>query len=164
MNNEHTRQRRNEHENLIKIRFPLSESDREDGVAAEYLWAEPIGNHSYRIDNIPFFVYGISLDDVVRAIYIEGCLEFQNVIRHNGHSTYRVILEDTISISQESGGLQSLLKRLEVIGCSRELAKARLIAIDVPTTTDIFVVYKILEDGEEQGIWSFEEAHCGHPV
>ena len=37
-----------------------------------------------------------------------------------------------------------------------------LLAVDVPPDTDINVVYTLLDKGEKDGIWSFEEGHCGH--
>ena len=37
----------------------------------ETLWARQIGPERYRIDNIPFFVYGVSLGDVVEARWRE---------------------------------------------------------------------------------------------
>lgn len=40
----------------------------------------------------------------------------------------------------------------------------RLFAIDVPPEADIHGVYSMLEDGEREGAWDFEEGHCGHPM
>ena len=29
--------------------------------------------------------------------------------------------------------------------------------------SDVFGVYRILQEGNEGGVWTFEEAHCGNP-
>ncbi|MEL7521275.1 MAG: hypothetical protein AAGJ80_06605, partial [Cyanobacteria bacterium J06553_1] len=56
-------------------------------------------------------------------------------------------------------------------GCSYESGtekmsdgKKILYAIDVPTETDVYEVYDILEEGEEKDVWVFEEGHVGHPL
>lgn len=145
-----------------KIRFPLGEIDCASGVEAENLWAEAIDEYRYRVDNIPFYVYGVSLNDVVHAINCDGQLLFQDVALHCGHSTYRVILvNDSDALNPR---VVALWTQLHALGCARELAKARVMAIDVPPSTNIYDVYAILERGEDQGIWSFEEGHCGHSV
>lgn len=146
----------------VRVRFPLSAEDRSFGVDAENIWAERVGHNSYRIDNIPFYVYGISLDDVVRAIERDGHTVFEAVLLHGGHSTYRVLVQDDAGF--ESPAFQSRQELLRQLGCSFEVAKRRWIAIDVPPKTDIFAVYKELEQGEQQGVWTFEEAHYGHKV
>jgi hypothetical protein len=79
---------------LTKIRFALPDEDQAAGVEAENLWAAVLEGSRYRIDNIPFYVYGVSLDDVVRAEEIGGRLVFREVISRGGHSTYRVLVKD----------------------------------------------------------------------
>ncbi len=145
-----------------KIRFPLSDSDRAAGVAAENLWADAVEGDRYRIDNIPFYVYGVSLNDTVRAADHDGQLVFQEVVMHGGHSTYRVIFGNDSDILKPQA--VALWEQLQALGCTREIAKARVFAIDVSPSTNIYDVYGILQGGEEQGIWSFEEGHCGHAV
>jgi hypothetical protein len=147
---------------LTKIHFALSAEDMDMGVEAENLWAASLGDGRYRIDNIPFYVYGISLNDVVRAEETDGRLLFRSVVSHGGHSTYRILVKDSAGF--DDTGFTSLWRVLEELGCAREIAKRRWIAIDVPPATDVFSVYKILDAGEEQGIWTFEEGHCGHSI
>ena len=36
--------------------------------------------------------------------------------------------------------------------------------MDVPDATDICEVYKILEEGQKDGVWMFEEGRVGHPL
>jgi len=146
---------------LVKINFPLPAEDQAQGVEAENLWAEPLGSNRFRIDNVPFYVYGISSEDVVVANELEGRLRFQEVASRGGHSTYRVLVKDPAGY--ESEGFRKLWARLRELGCSYEVAKRRWITIDVPPDTDVFVVYRILEEGAANEVWTFEEAHCGNP-
>jgi Domain of unknown function (DUF4265) len=145
---------------LVKVHFPLPPDDQAQGVSAENLWAVPLGESYFQIDNIPFYVYGISVKDVVLADQIEGRLSFREVMTRGGHSTYRVLVKN--QSGYEDHGFQRLWTKLSELGCSHEVAERRWIAIDVPPDTDICQVYRLLEDGEAQGIWTFEEAHCAH--
>ena len=146
----------------VKIHFELSAEDRASGVDAENLWAEELGSGKFKIDNIPFYAYGIALGDIVLAGQVDGRLTFKEVIAHSGHSTYRILVKDDSGF--ESDPFKGLSQRLQELGCEYEVAKRRWIAIDVPPATDVFTVYKLLESGEEQDLWTFEEGHCGHRV
>lgn len=147
---------------LKKIHFALPADDQALGVEAENLWAAALGSNEYRIDNIPFYVYGISLNDVVRAEETKSRLVFGEVVSRSGHSTYRVLIRDSAGIN--SASFKGRWRALEELGCTCEIAKRRWVAIDVPPEADVFSIYRFLEAGEEQGIWTFEEGHCGHQV
>ena len=115
----------------------------------------------FRIDSVPFYVYGVSSEDVVVANEVEGRLRFQEVATRGGHSTYRVMVNDPAGY--ESEAFQRLWARLRELGCIYEVAKRRWITIDVPPDSDVFAVYRTLEAGAADGVWTFEEAHCGNP-
>jgi hypothetical protein len=59
---------------------------------------------------------------------------------------------------------QRAWRPLQNLGCTYEVGDRRLFAVDVPQDADIHHVYALLETGEADGIWDFEEGHCGHPV
>jgi hypothetical protein len=147
---------------LVRICFPLSEEDSQDGVDAENLWSEDRGDGSYVIDNIPFYAYEISNGDLVSARVADGRLLFDKVLERGGHSTYRVLIKDPAGF--ESDGFRRLWGSLQALGCYHEVAKCRSVTVNVPKLSDSDAVYKILELGEEENVWTFEEAHCGHPV
>lgn len=150
-------------DNLVKIFFEL-------GDATESVWAEPVSGDSstFVIRNTPFFAKGVSfLDTVIADIDKDrdDVFIFSRAKKGSGHSTYRIIIE------QISKTFLSYWKKLEKLGCSYESASYEtsegdkiLYAIDVPALTDIYAVYTILEKGEKNGIWIFEEGHCGHPL
>jgi hypothetical protein len=127
----------------------------------ETVWARPIGDGLFVIDNVPFFAYDLSLGDKVYARPTgEPVLEYSGVAERGGHSTYRVVLADGGDRTQA----EEYWQKLRAIGCDREVATSRLWAFDVPPAADVFDVYHVLEAGEAKGIWEFEEAHVGHDV
>lgn len=55
-------------------------------VGYENLWATRIKENHYRIESIPFFIYGISLGDIVKAsLNDEGELQFAKVVKPSKH-------------------------------------------------------------------------------
>jgi Domain of unknown function (DUF4265) len=144
----------------VKVRFTLAPEDRAYGVDAESLWAEIVSDGRYRIDNIPFYVYDVSLGDTVGGDLVDDRIACPEVLERGGHSTYRVLVKHDAGF--ESKSFTDFWRELERLGCSYEVAKRCWIAIDVPPATDVFAVYRILETGENDGAWSFEEGHCGH--
>jgi hypothetical protein len=145
---------------LVKVRFPLPPEDSAHGVEAENLWAANLGDGRYRIENVPFYAYGISYHDEVSAAMSDDRLTFLDVKARSGHSTYRVLVKNPDGF--ESENFTRAWEALGTLGCSFEVARRRWIAIDVPEGTDVFAVYRLLEVGEAEGVWTFEEAHCGH--
>lgn len=144
-------------EDLVKVLFQL-EPDAWHGSATETLWAERVDQRRFRLRNVPFFAFGVSVEDVVFARDAEGLLEFDGVSIRGGHSTYRIITKATAS--PES--VKQRWQELEQLGCTFEQGPGRLKAIDVPPRADIYKVYPLLEQGEHEGVWEFEEGHCGH--
>jgi hypothetical protein len=133
---------------------------RREPIGTESMWAEVCGGGRYRLRNSPFYAYGVSFLDVVVAEHLEGQLTVTRIILRGGHSTYRLKLAD--ATTQEE-----FLRRwavIEALGCNYEGGNRRLYAVDIKPEADIHAVYRELERGENEGVWIFEEAHCGHAV
>jgi hypothetical protein len=146
------------HEELVKIIFNLPAKD--GPIASESLWAERLGSNLYRLRNVPFYLYGVSEQDIVRAEENDGRLTAAGIIDRGGHSTYRIFLPEQSSEEQFARDWIPL----QELGCTYERATRRLVAIDVPPHTDVYAVYDVLERGEKDRRWEFEEGHCGHPL
>jgi hypothetical protein len=152
---EHVRRERD----LEKVLFQL-DPGAWHGSATEMLWAERVDQQRFRLRNVPFFVFGVSVEDVVFARPAEGIYEFEGVSIRGGHSTYRII-------TRAAGSAESFEQKwqvLEQLGCTYEQGPGRLRAVDVPPRANIYKVYELLEQGEHEGVWEFEEGHCGHPL
>ena len=146
-------------EGLVKLTFPLDPQEWH-GSATETLWAEPLAAGEYRLRNTPFYAHGISAEDVVFAREEDGRLWFAGVARHGGRSTYRLIPSAGVAPAH----LGEHWDPLQRLGCSYEEGPGRLLAVDVPPEADIQAVYELLELGEQEQLWEFEEGHCGHPL
>ena len=74
-------------ENYQKILFRLKK-DADDYPPDDWesLWASETGLNLYSIDNIPFFVRGVSLNDTVSAEERDGELHFKRVENFSDHS------------------------------------------------------------------------------
>jgi hypothetical protein len=145
----------------IKVLFELNRD--EDGyppVEVEQLWAEPLGTHRYRIDNVPFFVKGISCQDIVEAVADSaGELRYRSLITASARSTLRVIVfrnsPDTRPIVDRVADLR---RHLEQTGCSTELSYLPgLVAVDVDRSS-LEGVIQFLIRGEQADLWEYEEA------
>ena len=149
--------------NLVKISF-AGPHLRDTGVGTESVWAEPLGGDRYRIRNSPFYAYGFSFLDVVHAHSGLDDAPFPIVtepIVRSGHSTYRLVLKAAVDQNEQ---FQRAWAPLQAAGCSFEASGDRLLAVDVPPQADIFTVYRLLEEGENAGVWGFQEGHCAHDV
>lgn len=147
---------------MVKVLF---DTDRKawHRMTAERLWATPVGISLYRLENSPLYAYGVSYWDIVVARQdAEGDLHFSAVHERGGHSTYRVVLEGSAS----KADFERYWMRMERLGCTYESSRdpENAFSIDVPPKSDVHAVYALLEKGEREGVWEFEEGHCGHPL
>jgi hypothetical protein len=139
----------------LRIQFGLNPKEGH-GYETERLWGEPLGNDEFRILNSPFFVFGVSSEDVVKARAQGDDYHFEKVVRRGGHSTYRIFLQKrTIHDPQ----FKEYWNELAKLGCTFENANDRLLVVDVPPGADVSEVYGALQRGEAEGIWVFEEGH-----
>jgi Domain of unknown function (DUF4265) len=143
-------------EGMVKVIIKL-EKDEDDYPPAdcESLWAMPVADGLFRIDNIPFFARGIAWGDVVSVSPEEGALYYKAVVRPSGHSTLRLIIYDV----EQVPAVLELLSKWE---CSSERSHIPgLIAVDVPPTVSLPELKQFLEEGESQERWGYEEACLG---
>ncbi len=122
----------------------------------ENLWAQPLGNDRYQLDNTPFFAVGVSLGDVVHAIDDGNRRVFHALSAPSGHSTLRVVIGDPST-------LIPLRTRLAELGCASELSHIpNLIAIDVPPASSLAAVRAYLDEGQARAKWEYETSAIRH--
>lgn len=145
---------------LVRVLFELAPDGDDPNwppSTAEAMWAEPTGVDCALLRNIPFYVRGVAYDDLIllklKRAGGDDALTFYHVIQHRGHSTYRVILQS----AEDPVVFELWWKRLADIGCWYERANSALVAIDVPRGVDVHKAYQVLQRGEAEGVWSFEE-------
>lgn len=107
--------------------------------------------------NSPFFAFGVSYQDVVEAEQDGEIYRFRKVLERSGRSTYRVILQGERTI-KDSEFLERW-RPFHDAGCTYESANNKYIAVDMPPAIDVHHLYHLLQEGEDAGIWVFEEGH-----
>ena len=100
--------------NHVKIRFPLEQDELGyPPESSETMWAVPLEDGRYIIDNIPFYAKLISDGDIVSAINLDGDLTFDKVLELSRNCTIRIVMLD------DSDGSE-VRKLLEEMGCKVE--------------------------------------------
>lgn len=111
-------------------------------VGYENIWAMPLGDGTYRLENPPFFVYDVSLDDVVSAMPNEdGLPQFLTVVKRSGNRTLRARSKVLIGDSARRSDIGNHLRNM---GCVVEEHRERLLAINVPQDVDLAMVTSYL--------------------
>jgi hypothetical protein len=145
-------------EGLIRIRVPLDRAPGERGPEDDLVWGEPLGGDRYRLESCPFFAYGLSRDDVIRAGErdADGAPLLEHVVEKGGHRTLRVALDADATL--DSPAVQELLDGLVALGCTHETLRPKIVAIDLPPQVDVAAVVLHLEALARTGLLLWEWA------
>lgn len=141
----------------VRVRFLLvADADGWPPVTSEGLWAEPLGDDEFRIDNTPWFVRNLAADDVVRALAgSDDVLWAVEKVRWSGRMTVRVIPRQDGPLE---GSLHAVLDSFAAYGVLGEgTEQYRMVALDIPPECDVRAVKSLLYNGETDGRWYFEE-------
>lgn len=121
---------------MVKVKLTSPDGD------VETLWATPVGEDRYKLENSPFFAYGVSWLDVVEAREDAlGQLAMTRVVEKSGHRTVRLILDDGDAPLTEADGV---VERLQTLGCSYEGYNRRYLSLDIPPGANFDVVVDAL--------------------
>jgi Domain of unknown function (DUF4265) len=86
-----------------------------DGTV-ETLWAVRVTPDRFRLDNLPFYAYGVSLGDIVEGEeYVPGMYDLVKVVEPSGNRLMRVILAADAKANTAAGKL--VIDRLHALGC-----------------------------------------------
>jgi|SRR5579884_3026055 len=134
-----------------KVVFPLDEGP------AETMWADQVGDALYKIDNIPWFAYGVSLDDVISVRYVDGDPRpyFDRVVVSSGKVTYRVTFTEHLPHGTriEADALLEKIKSLAEASSRYSVDYVALVASAAASRSDI---ESLLDNGECLGFWDWE--------
>jgi hypothetical protein len=145
-------------EGLVRIRVSLDRAEDEQGPAEDWLWAESLGSGRYRVESCPFLAYGISRDDVVHAAEPpERAPELEDIVEKGGHRTLRVALDEVLDL--RAAQVQRLLARILELGCTHEVLRSNILAIDLPPEVDVARVAELLQGAVRQGslVWEWAD-------
>lgn len=108
-------------------------------VDSEGIWASPLGDDNYRIENVPWFAQGTAIGDVVSAVEHQGARWVMNGMRRSGHLTVRVAHPDPAAV----------LDAFADLGVRGESAAPayRIAALDIPPGADLRAIVARLRAG-----------------
>lgn len=134
-----------------KVLFRVPDGDGGDGAIVETLWAESLGDDRYKLDNVPFYAYDVSWNDIVLAPFneAESMPTFEAVVVRAGHRTVRVKFETPTMPGNAADGI---LTQLVALGCSYEGASKHYLAVDIPPEVDAEQVFAYLA-GQSVAEW-----------
>lgn len=124
----------------VKVVFDLAGHEH---VASESLWARPLPDGTFELDNVPFFVRAIACGDVVETEQRDGCHWFVRVARLSGNSTVRFFFDDA------GLDLTEAMRPFRELGCGWEggqggVRGAQSAAVHVPAAVDFAKVYTLV--------------------
>jgi Domain of unknown function (DUF4265) len=147
---------------LFKLILPLGDNAWH-GFESETVWVQGLSDRTLLLRNSPFFAKGLSNLNVVDAKVENNELVFAGVRSKGGHSTYRLMVGNAVSDTR----FQERWKELAALGCTYESFSGvdlKLYTVDVPPASNVEAIYVVLQAGERNGIWDFEEGHFAGPV
>jgi hypothetical protein len=141
----------------VRLIVPLDPDVGGEGPEDEWLWAEPLGSGRFRVESSPFFAYGLSHDDVVRAPDDEPTPRLADVERKSGHRTLRIAFDLGWDIGQAE--VQQFLDELLAMGCTYEAMPPQLVSLDVPPDVDVAAVVGRLQGRSREGalVWEWAD-------
>lgn len=143
-------------EQPTKLLFRLEKDD--DGewppVDIESVWAAKQADGTLILRNTPFFASGVSNNDTVSAVEVDGELWFDRVVKRSGHGTIRVVVYEA-----SENGTQHYIRSVRKFGCEAELSHLdNLFAVDLLPDADITGLLHFLQAEHEAEHIDYEES------
>jgi hypothetical protein len=116
---------------LVKIVIDLPDGDM--GIYGEGVWAKPLGNDLYQVENSPWHSREINYQDIVRALAPAADKKpvVQAIVSRSGHRTIHIVL---LPAGEEQRDV--VLQRMRELGATWEGANSKLFAIDFAPEVD----------------------------
>lgn len=142
-----------------RVTFELQEDDSGyPPVSSERLWAKPLPNGNFKLDNIPFYASGVSTGDEVEADQVDGELIFRRVAIASGNSTFRILPIDVATNT-------TIRNDLAALGCRSEFNQhVGVIAVEIPESLRIQPFLDYIVDAQNAGLIDIEEGALRHQI
>lgn len=141
-----------------KVLFRLEQDENGYPPASvEGLWTQAVAG-GYRVDSIPFHVYGIAPGDIISIRHEGDQPWFDALHQSTGASVFRVVVKPPETVEQVHATLTEF-------GCACEVEKAvRMLAVELPATQSVDTLLYYLLTQREAGILDFEEGVLRHAI
>ncbi|MBW1296375.1 DUF4265 domain-containing protein [Aquimarina litoralis] len=123
-------------------------------IGGESFWATPLGNDLFRLENVPFYAYGLNFHDVVKATSDSDELipEIRELVELSGHRTFRVFFEKSIDRQNQ----ETILDSMKELTISYERANGIFFSLDMQPNGNYQDVFDRLDELEKENILGFE--------
>lgn len=123
-------------------------------IGGESLWATPLGNDLFRLENIPFYAYGLNFQDIVKTASKSDAQipEIQVLIEFSGHRTFRVFFKQGIDQPKQ----EEVLKSMQELTISYEQANDIYFSLDMQPNGNYQAVFDRLAELEQENGLGFE--------
>lgn len=140
-------------ENEFSKYMEVAVHQEEDGEALkETLWALPVREKVFSLENVPFEIYYHAVGDLVEAEIQDGSWVVQQILQPSGHSVVRVIV-----VAQDH--FLKVKNHLASLGCESEMVAAELLlAVDIPLKVSFQEIETWLEQEAEMERLDYEVA------
>lgn len=124
------------------------------GFGGESVWAEPLGEDRYRLENVLFYAYGLNYHDVVlaKSPTPDRKPEVISVVEASGHETLRVLFKGDPPEHEQT----PYLDEIRSFGVDIERSSSIHLALDIPPSSDLSAVRDRLDEWTERGIVEYE--------
>jgi hypothetical protein len=140
---------------MSKTRMTFTLEKDEDGYPPddyETIWVEDLGGSKYRVDNIPFYVRGVSPDDVVEGERHGDILEYHKTLTRSDISVLRIVFF-------KGERVYSVLGKLVNEGCRWEESHlSSLYSVEMPASASWNRLKTFLDNEALGGVLDYEEA------
>ncbi len=123
-------------------------------IGGESMWATPLGDDLFKIENVPFYAYGLNFHDIVRAIpdSDEHIPEVRELVELSGHRTFRVFFQKHISRDKQ----EEILDSLKGLTVSYERSNEIYFSLDLQPEGNYQAVFDKLDEFMERDLLGFE--------
>lgn len=123
-------------------------------TGGESFWATPLGNNLFRLENVPFYAYGLNFHDVVKATSESDELipEILELVELSGHRTFRVFFEKSIDRQKQ----EEILNSMKDLTISYERANGIYFSLDMQPKGNYQAVFDRLDELEKENVLGFE--------
>jgi Domain of unknown function (DUF4265) len=130
---------------------------RIDEGPAETMWADLLADGTYRLGNIPLFAYGINLGDTFTATFFEGDERpyLDRVTHRSGNRTFRITLGEDLP-TDAARRLQEIRTALDEVSSGHSSYGPDYLVYNVAPGKQRTDVERLLDVGEDEGLWSWE--------
>ena len=99
----------------------------------ETLWADPVGDGLYRLDNLPWYAYRVSAGDIVAAAPdASGQLVMTHMVTKSGNRTIRILGLTEPDTNDWTRDTEKAFQQLLDLGCTYEGATPRYVSVNIP--------------------------------